>query len=406
MRALTYWLSLVMIFMMPWEGVVVLPGLGTASRLMGLLVAGLWLFTIIVTGKVRKPIPVYLFIFLYFMWNMLSILWTVDVDETLIRVVALARMAGLALIILDLYDTPTAVRSGLQAYLLGLFVPAGSVITNFLNGSQSTFGRYSASGDNANTTSILLAFGVPLAWYLAISIDSDKRWRVLKMINYAYIPLGIGAIVLTATRFALVMTFPAIIFGLVTLTRLSAVQRGLIFVLLTITLWTLPTYIPQSSFERLATAGESISSGNLNGRVAIWQEGFEVWLQHPFIGIGTAAFESIVPSGRAAHNSFLAILTETGVLGLLLFSMILYLAVVHAQRMPRWDAWFWLTLLVVWGLGNMVLTWSHTKSSWLFFSLLFTHVNLFHRQPDFNPDEASHLEPTGITFLRQGSWNL
>ena len=33
---------------------------------------------------------------------------------------------------------------------------------------------------------------------------------------------------------------------------------------------------------------------------------------------------------------------------------------------------FWLTLLAVWGLGNLPITCFHVKESWLFLSLLIT----------------------------------
>ena len=47
-------LSLVLIFMIPWEGVIQNPSLGIASKILGLAVAAFWVATVIITGRLRE----------------------------------------------------------------------------------------------------------------------------------------------------------------------------------------------------------------------------------------------------------------------------------------------------------------------------------------------------------------
>ena len=51
MRRITFYLSLIMVFTIPWQETVVIPGLGTASRLVGLLAAGFWVLSVLANQK-------------------------------------------------------------------------------------------------------------------------------------------------------------------------------------------------------------------------------------------------------------------------------------------------------------------------------------------------------------------
>jgi len=394
MRTVTYWLSLLVIFMIPWETLVVIPGFGSVSRFLGIFVGAFWLFTVLVTGKFRKIAPIHVFIFLFILWNALSVLWSIDPDETLTRLLTYVQMAVFSLIIWDLYSTPSAIRAGLQAYVLGLTVVIASTINNFLASSQTDYvlyGRYSASGSNANTTGILLAMGLPLAWYLASTAGDKKVERVLRLVNYAYIPMITFTMILTGTRFAIIMSLPAFIFGLGTLTRLKPGYRILIFILLAMALFSLGSKIPQASIQRLGTIDEEIQGGDLNDRTELWRLGLDFWLEHPILGIGSAGFdpavEPIYGRPRALHNSFIAIAAELGIVGIVLFAIILVIAILQAWRHPtKWETWFWLTVLAAWCIGNLALTWVYSKPTWLLLSLLFASASLVRQYSPFWPD--------------------
>lgn len=378
MRAAAYWFSLILIFMIPWEAIVVLPGLGTMTKAIGLFVGAFWAFTVIVTGRFRRPHPFHVAVCLFVLWNAVSIFWTVDVGLTMTRLATVFQMVVLALILWDVYLTPTTLRSGLQAYILGAYVSIGSLIANYLAGDRAGagWGRFTATGFNPNSIALILALGMPVAWHLAATPGYGKKAQLLRVLNYAYIPAAIFAISLTATRFAVVATFPAFLYGIWTFTRLRPLSRVLIFLVLAGVLLALPSLIPQSSVQRLATAGDSIRSGDLSGRVAIWEEGVAVFSEHPFFGVGGGGFPRAVESGRSAHNSFLVVLVELGMVGFVLFGIVLVMTIYHAVRQPKWASRFWLTILLVWALGNSALSWAHAKPTWLFLSLVIVGANL------------------------------
>ena len=77
-----------------------------------------------------------------------------------------------------------------------------------------------------------------------------------------------------------------------------------------------------------------------------------------------------------SHNSYLSVLVELGLIGFILFSLILAIAFVKAWHQPKWQSWFWLTVLAVWSIGAFTLTWEARKSTWLFLSFIVLSATL------------------------------
>jgi O-antigen ligase len=414
MRTVTFWLSLILIFMIPWENNVTVAELGTLTRVMGLLVAAVWLVTILVAGRFRKPNRFHVAVYLFVLWNVVSAFWSVDVEATTQRIKTYLQLAGLVWILWDLYTTPEALKAGLQAYVLGAYVSIGSTVGNYLAGNafnDDALRRYTGAGLNANDLALILALGLPVAWHLAVSAVNDKESHVLKLVNYAYIPAALFAILLTASRMALFCTVPALLFILGTFSQLKLHSRAPIFVALIGILFTFQPYIPQTSYDRLATVGSSIARGDLGGRAYTWHEGIMAFWEHPVFGVGSGAFATVAMETRqVAHNTFLSVLVELGIIGFALFVVILVVAVYQALRQPKRYLRLWLTVLLVWAIGVSALTWEYTKPTWLFLGLVIVSASLHSRRdisttPWWSPVEPSGL-PTLSAVLRDTSPNL
>ncbi len=376
MYRVTLWLSFIMIFVIPWENALNIPGVGTASKALGLLVAIFWAATVLVTGRLRKPNLFHWVVFLFILWNIASAFWSIDVDATLDRIQTYFQLLILVIILWDLYTTPDFVRAGLQAYVLGAYVSIVSMFANYLNSSVGDPIRYTAAGFNDNDLGLILALGIPVAWYLANSESTGRMSRVLRLVNYAYIPAAGLAILLTASRGSFVATLPAFLFVLLSLTWLKLRVRVLLFVVLVGSFLVIQPLVPHYSIDRLATTGSSIAEGDLTGRVEIWRQGWDALSEHSFFGVGSGAFRTAVESGKVAHNVFVSILVEVGPIGLGLFVTLLVIAVYQALQQPKWEAGLWLTILLVWTLGATVHTWEQRKQTWLFLSMVIVATGL------------------------------
>lgn len=388
MRKVTFWLSLALIFVIPLENAVFIHGLGRLSKAVGLLAAALWIATVMITGNARKPRPFHAIILLFVLWNVLSIFWSVDHDRTMDRAITYAQLFVMVLIISDLYATPTALQAGLQAYILGAYISIASTIFNYFHDIEFYSRRYAGAGMHVNDLALTLALGIPVAWYLTlIKNEHDRKSYWLRLINYAYVPAATLAILLAASRGAIIAAMPAFLFIFLSLTRFKLHIRILLFVMLGVSLLGVLPLVPESSFQRLAATDSVIIGGDFNGRMAVWREGFDVFVANPLLGVGSGAFRSAATeTGKIAHNFVLSLLVEVGIIGFALYAIILAMAVYYAIHQPKWSCRLWLTVLMVWTIGAATHNWEHRKQTWLFISLVPVGASAYARR-----DEAGIL---------------
>ncbi|MCP4420167.1 MAG: hypothetical protein GY805_26480, partial [Chloroflexi bacterium] len=275
MRKVAFWLSVIFIFTIPWEGITI-QGLGSVARLAGLPAFAVWINSILFSGKIRRPHPFHLIVALFLLWNIVTLFWTVNVDETMARLETYVQLALLVWLIWDLFTTSEEVKIGHQAYVLGAYVSVWSTISNYLAGNTTgNSGRYTGFGFNSNGLAMILVIGLPIAWHLAVSSSADesKKGSFLRFINYGYVLPALFAILLTASRTAVLSTMPAFWFMLGSITRLKPVSRLLIAVAAAAALIFLQPLVPQTSIDRLSTTSDELSEGDLNGRTQLWDIG-------------------------------------------------------------------------------------------------------------------------------------
>jgi O-antigen ligase len=398
MRRIATAVSLVFIFLIPWEGVVDFPGLGagessTLAKYTGLALAAVWAVMVMLTGRFRKPTAFHFVVYLFVAWNAVSIFWSLGPERTITHVMTWAQLLILVFILWDLFTTRTTLLAGLQAYILGAYISVGSAVYNFLAGNSyyTNYQRFSAGDTNPDGFGFILAVGVPLAWYLALSPSMTKLTHRLKLINYVYIPAAFLGIALSGTRTALIATIPGMAFGLASLTRLRLWARVAIMLLFTATaLFVLPYLATLTSFQRFGTIGTELAEGDLNNRTVNWQEGLAVFADHPIIGIGSNMYRSVNSLGKVAHNSFISILVELGLIGFTLFGAILVMVARQALRHPRWEARFWLTVLAVWAIGASTLTWEYRKQTWVLLSMIVASAALPRQQEEIDARVEAH----------------
>ena len=380
MRKIALLLSLIVIFKIPSESVFYTYLGSTVSMGLGLVAMVFWVATVIFTGKFRKLTLLHSMIFIFFFWNVLSFFWSVDIDRTIDRLLTYFQMIIMFMMLWDLYSTPRALKAGLQAYVLGAFVAIGSLIANYLSGIQSAYLRYSAVDINADDLALILVLGIPIAWNLANVETSSKVIRGLRLINYAYIPAAIVSILISATRGASVAALPAFLYMLISMPRIKLTRGIVIFLAMTGALVVLVPLAPQTSVQRVIGTPSAILAGDLTGRYEIWRESLDVFVIHPLLGVGSGAVHSALKSGLGSHNVFLSVLVQVGIIGLILYVLILAISFHYAMRHTKWERIFWLTLLIVWTVGNLTLSFEHRKTTWLILALVAASASLYVRQ--------------------------
>ena len=394
--------ALVFIFMIPWEGVITLSGGTTGVALFGFLLAGVWLTLVVVRRRLRQPHPFMIVAYLFVLWNVASVFWSEDVATTFSQAITWVQLFAFIYILWDLFRTRALVMAGLQAYVLGAYVAIGVAILNFISGNAfyETYQRFGPGGVNPDGFGFAIALAIPMAWYLAAR---GGYWsnNLLRFVNYFYIPAAFFGLALSGTRAALIAAIPGMAYGLFSLARLQLRARIAAFLLVAVgILALLPVVQPLSSFQRLGTTVSELSEGDLNMRVPIWQEGLELIADRPVLGVGAGTYSLVNSLNKEAHNSFLSVAAEVGLIGFFLFGLIVAITATEAWDRLRSEAGFWLTLLMVWGIGASSLTWEDRRSTWLVLVLVVIAANITnpkygYRSPPPRPDAPGEIIRVG-----------
>src|SRR5262249_16368546 len=141
---------------------------------------------------------------------------------------------------------------------------------------------------------------------------------------------------------------------------------------------------PTETWQRLFLLGTEFTSGTMSHRTEIWRASLELFRQHPLLGIGANAHAALVVEilGRplVAHNTFLSVLTELGIIGELLLIILLVVIVRCMLQMPRPERVLWMLILVAWCIGSSSATTEYLKITWFLFSLLAAHFQVQRNQ--------------------------
>lgn len=82
-------------------------------------------------------------------------------------------------------------------------------------------------------------------------------------------------------------------------------------------------------------SNETSALGDLNGRALLWIDAINCFFEHPIIGIGWKNFAAIAGNGNHAHNIYLQLLAETGLIGLILFLIAAITALVKTIALQK-----------------------------------------------------------------------
>jgi len=382
MRRIAWYLLLLFSFAIPWEYSLDLgEPLGNAARLSGILLLLVAIPAVLQMGRLRTPGPMQWAVLAFYLWFCCSYFWTIEPQVTLDRIRGYFQEMMVVWLVWELAETPSDLRALLRAYVAGSWLLALLTLANFASPAAIAAQqiRYTAEGMDPNDLARFLDLGFPLA---ALLFDGESRWwwRVLAL---GYLPLGLFAVLLTASRGGFLAAVVALIGSAVLLGRGHG-RRVLVGVfalpVVGAALWFV---IPHESLARLATIGEQAQGGNLNDRTNIWAIGWHAFTKTPLIGTGAGSFVSA--SGLApvdtAHNTPLTLAVTGGLCALLLASVIVALAVWFVARMRGPLRLALGTSLTVWLMAAMVSALEQSRTTWLLLALIALAARLAAQQP-------------------------
>lgn len=361
-RSAALGLSLFLLFTLPWRGAFQFGEVGTIGRVVGVAVAAVWGVNVLVRREVRILSRLHLLLGVLVCWSAISYVWSIAPVQTLETTVRYALILGLLVVVWDLYRTHAAIEYAFFAYVLGAYLVVGTVFYNLLVDSVVHTGRYTAFGLNPNVIARTLVLGAPLAGYLVARPTAPLLpTRSVRACNLLYVALAGVAITLTGARqgmlgFGITLAFLAFLSyrewgrdsgSSTSFSRRSlAAGAGVLAVAVTAAVYLVT--VATNLLTRLLLTPVEVASGGFGGRAPIWRAGMDVIGRRPLLGHGSGTFvqavEPLFSEGEvpvAAHNAFVQLGVELGLVGIAIYTAVLVVVAVaiYRQRTRYRELW-------------------------------------------------------------------
>ncbi len=279
-------------------------------------------------------------------------------------------------------DTPADLRALLRATVAGSWVLALLTLAAFHSPEAVAAGqiRFAAYGQDPNEVARFLDLGFPLA---ALLLNCERRWPA-RLMALGFLPLGLAAVLLTASREGFLAALVAIAGSVFLLTRGRARRVVAAVFALPPFLAALWLIVPSATLARLATIPEQLQSGDLNQRLNIWSAGWRAFAHAPLFGSGAGSFVAAAHLAPidTAHNTALSIVVGGGLCALFLAALLVALAVYEAFKTRGPLRIALITSLIVWALTSLVATVEENRTTWLLLAMIAVAGRLAGEDPD------------------------
>lgn len=373
---------------------------GTVAKPLGALLLVAWLLHLLQTSdeslRVRLPTPLVATLTAFVGFAAVSALWASGASAVFSDLSRLVQMALLFVIVI------TAARTRHDVIVLaGAYVVAATVTAAYALGSGTSIaGRLTGGIANSNFLAAALAAAILLAFFMLMAV----RGTLLRMALAAAIVLDAVAFTMTQSRGGVIALGAGVVLTVAFAGRWRphALAAGMLAAAVgAIYFFALAAPAVQARLTNISAQGSS-------GRSDEWQIAYRIFSHHPLGGAGLGNYSLLAPHyatdtlqllrvqyvlrGFVAHNTYLQVLSELGLVGCALLVLLLVLVVATAVRplldrrlegdpiasaIARGTVVALLAILVAYAFGSALFQ----KQLWVLLALAASIPTLAIRQP-------------------------
>ena len=203
--------------------------------------------------------------------------------------------------------------------------------------------------DNANQ----VAEYISLSCFGSIAIAYIVKSKTRSVFTIFYVALCVLSIYLTGSRTLLVSMPVIIIHYLLIYNKANSIRKPFIVIIGSLSFFFISTYIasilnPESVarlsgyFNDISQLDVFINSVKSEERYILWDAGLNIFLDNPISGVGFGGFKdgrrALGVTAGMAHNAYIDILSETGIIGFLFAFSMIYLVYKRLKNLKKFTA--------------------------------------------------------------------
>lgn len=368
-RDVVLWTAFAFAVSVPLLNTITLPGIGTVSRGTGIVFAGAGVVALVFERHRRRLNEAHVLLLLFMAWAGLSRLWSVNLRATENDLLTLVQLVITSLLVWEFARTREQVLLLLRGFWYGAAAVATTLVVGALTSADDPT-RYTVAEAHPNSLAFVVTLAIVPAWY--VSLRSPHRLE--RLAGRLYPVLAILAVMFTASRSALAVTAVALLVIPFTMGRIPAATRALAVVLVLGAVVAAVSIAPEKPLERLTSVTDEVENADFSGRGELWQASGVVLARNPVLGVGLGSTSDVllreIGEDRGTHNTFLTVALELGVVGLLLFLLVVVACLVPTVRLRGPEGVMARVMAVTLVAGLLPRHWQLEKTTWLVLALL------------------------------------
>ncbi len=334
------------------------PGAGGGNvsyvKVAGGVLAFAWALALLRRGGTRvplllreRPLVAYALIALQ-AWTFASALWATSPGTAISTAFRLAQGILLVFVVVSAVSRPQHLRWIVWGFIVGALLTALSGLTGATHAEQvsplTDTTRLEGGIGDPNELAALLVPALVIAGFLLVAIRGAlRRWFVFGLVGVVAI-----ALFLTESRGGLVALGSTLVFVPLFAGPVRARALTLVLTVAGVGIVYYGLIAPPEALARIT----NFTAGGGTGRTDLWGIATNMIKDHPVLGVGAGNFQLVEPSyalgninlgqvslvvdtPKVAHNTYLNVIAELGIIGMIPFLAVLLGAVIAAVRSVR-----------------------------------------------------------------------
>mgnify|MGYP000895446580 CR=1 FL=1 len=323
--------------------------------------------------------PVFIFGLLFMFWTVISNPEAAIFGKDRVWVLTFVQLWVLMALSGELLVTPQRQKTAMVIFAIAATISAlfaifqGEIAEDALSSA-----RVAGLATNANQAARYFVIALVFFYYLRIKTNSSFN-KLLYLVGILVTFIGVF---FTVSRSGILLLFGA--FGLILIFQPRVKNKVGLVILLVVGLIVL-SFFSDSIFRIIRDIFPAIQEGTdtVGLRYNLWKAGWRMWLDHPFNGVGIGQYNqnlrrymiNMVGPTRgslSSHNTYVQVLSETGIVGFTLFMGMLINAFKHLwpsasrslnENEDLRNAWFIILLII--SVGGITITDLANKILWM-----------------------------------------
>ncbi len=346
-----------------------------------MVAAGLAMIAVLISGRFRRLHLFHVAAVLFLLWAACGLFLGHTGERLPHKFWTYVQLLLFIWMVWELAPSRRAQLGLMLAFVLGCYVSVFDTIQLYRNTAE-LLNRYAVGGGDSNDAAMTLALAIPMAWY----IGSVHQHPVIRLVCRAYLPVAIVALGLTGSRGGMIATMVALLIVPLSIHTLSPAKLVSAILVLGLSGALAIAYTPETLMQRLATTGTEVTEGGLSGRLKLWKAGLRAFEEEPVMGYGTGYFKNAITpilgtASQVAHNSYISLLVEQGVVGWLLYMSMMALVFLNVMALPPPERRFGLILFATLATAMLPLTWEDRRAAWFVMSALLGFATAYRAMP-------------------------